>query len=214
MPFDLTLTFDNGPTDATPEVLDLLAEHQAKATFFVVGRQMADAGRRAHAERAAAEGHWIGNHTYSHSKSLGDFTDLDASIEEISATEALIGDLAPPVPLFRPYANSGVLDRRVLNRRAVEFLVGQGYSLVLWNALPRDWVDAGWVERAIDQCSRQPWTVLVLHDAFGRALPGLERFLPLVSAAGGCFRQDFPDPCVPIRAGAVRHPIDHLVSQS
>jgi peptidoglycan/xylan/chitin deacetylase (PgdA/CDA1 family) len=212
LPFDLTLTFDNGPTDATPQVLDLLALHQARATFFVLGRHMADPRRRAFAERAAAEGHWIGNHTYSHSTSLGNFTDADASIDEIAQTQALIGELSPPVPLFRPYANSGVLDRRVLNRRAVDFLVANRYSLVLWNALPRDWVDAGWVERAIEQCMRQPVSVMVLHDAHERAIPGLERFLPLVTAAGGRFRQEFADECVPIRAGVLRHKIEHLVA--
>jgi peptidoglycan/xylan/chitin deacetylase (PgdA/CDA1 family) len=210
--FDLTLTFDNGPTDATPAVLDLLAEHGAKATFFVLGRHMADPRRRALAERAAAEGHWIGNHTYSHSISLGDFTEAAAAIEEIAATQALIGELSPSPPLFRPYANSGVLDRRVLHRGAVDFLVDNHFSLVLWNVLPGDWLDAGWVERAIEQCTRHSWNVIVLHDAYDRVLPGLERFLPLVSEAGARFRQDFPDDCVPIRGGQVHGQLDALVA--
>ena len=117
--FDLTLTFDNGPTEATPAVLDLLAEHGVTSTFFVLGQQLADPALRAHAERAHAEGHWIGNHTYSHTRALGQFDDLDASVRELADTQALIGELAHPDWLFRPYANGAHLDRRVLNRRVV-----------------------------------------------------------------------------------------------
>src|SRR5215831_18045234 len=68
--FDLTLTFDNGPTPATPVVLDLLARHGIRSTFFLTGKQLAIPGMRVHAERAVREGHWIGNHTYSHRLSL------------------------------------------------------------------------------------------------------------------------------------------------
>ena len=65
--FDLTLTFDNGPEPAvTPVVLDVLAHHGVLSTFFVIGSKLADPKARACAERAHAEGHWIGNHTFSH----------------------------------------------------------------------------------------------------------------------------------------------------
>ena len=49
---------------ATPRVLDVLGERGVKATFFVVGEQLRE--HRELAERAAAEGHWIGNHTFTH----------------------------------------------------------------------------------------------------------------------------------------------------
>ena len=66
--FDLTLSFDNGPEpDVTPAVLDILARRNLRATFFVIGDKLAQPGRRALAERAHAEGHWIGNHSYTHS---------------------------------------------------------------------------------------------------------------------------------------------------
>ena len=61
----ISLTFDDGPSSVnTPEVLDLLALHDARATFFVVGKKIA--GRDALLQRMVAEGHEIGNHTYSH----------------------------------------------------------------------------------------------------------------------------------------------------
>jgi peptidoglycan-N-acetylglucosamine deacetylase len=70
--FDLTLTFDNGPDPAvTPFVLDVLAEHGVSSTFFVIGSKLGERNARACAERAHGEGHWIGNHTWSHGVPLG-----------------------------------------------------------------------------------------------------------------------------------------------
>jgi peptidoglycan-N-acetylglucosamine deacetylase len=210
--FDLSLTFDNGPTDATPAVLDLLSQYGVKTTFFVLGKQMADPTLRQHAERAVAEGHWIGNHTYTHTRALGQFTDLDASVAEVAETQAVIGELAHPDRLFRPYANGGVLDGRVFNRRVIDYMVAERFTVVLWNAVPRDWERIDWVDVAIEQCRTQPWSLMVLHDKFGRALPGLERFLAHASDAGARFRQDFPPGCVPMRQGAITESLERLIA--
>jgi peptidoglycan/xylan/chitin deacetylase (PgdA/CDA1 family) len=212
--FELTLTFDNGPMAATPIVLDLLARYSVKATFFVCGKQMVRPALREYAERAHAEGHWIGNHTFSHGPSFGNLDDPAVAIQEIEETQRLIGDLAHPARWFRPYANSGNLDARVLNHVALEHLRAGKYSMVLWNSLPRDWETAGWVEIALEHCDERPWSVMVLHDNFDRALPGLERFLPAVLERGGRFRQDFPPECVPIRNGDIISSVDHLLRTS
>jgi peptidoglycan/xylan/chitin deacetylase (PgdA/CDA1 family) len=210
--FDLTLSFDNGPTTATPVVLDLLKAHGIKTTFFVTGRQMAIPAMRVHAERAVSEGHWIGNHTYSHSVSLGSITDPAKSVAEIAETQKLIGPLAHRDRLFRPYANSAVLDARVFSRATIEYMQANAYTVVLWNAVPRDWLDRDWMKTALEQCLSQPWSLMVLHDDFTRALPALERFLPAVKEAGAKFRQDFPPACVPLHQGHIVGPLDHLVA--
>ena len=62
---------------------------EVKSTFFVVGQQLRTA--RHLAARAASEGHWIGNHTMTHTVPLGDGADL---VEEVDATQELIGDLS------------------------------------------------------------------------------------------------------------------------
>jgi peptidoglycan/xylan/chitin deacetylase (PgdA/CDA1 family) len=174
---------------------------------------MADPSLRAFAERAHAEGHWIGNHTYSHAPSLGDYRDAEASIEDIRRAQALIGDVAHPDRLFRPYANSGVLDRRVFNRRAVDYLRAERYTVVLWNAVPRDWQTSAWVDIALSQIRAQPWSLMVLHDQHGRCLPGLERFLPLARDAGVRFRQDFPVACLAMERGEARESLEPLVAR-
>ena len=84
MPVEVTLTFDNGPDpEATPHVLDVLAARDLKATFFVVGERLAAA--RHLAERAHAEGHWIGNHTWTHRAPFGELEDSCARMRRSSA---------------------------------------------------------------------------------------------------------------------------------
>jgi peptidoglycan-N-acetylglucosamine deacetylase len=212
--YDLTLTFDNGPDpDVTPRVLDILGERGIKTTFFVIGEKLADPARRGLAVRAHGEGHWIGNHTFTHTIPLGEQPDRDTGENEIGRTQGAIGDLAHPQRWFRPFGGGGNLDMRLLKPSVVDYLTRNKHSCVLWNAIPRDWDDPdGWTERALDQCNRQPWTLMVLHDLPTGAMDHLERFLDRAEAAGGRFRQDFPPQCVPIRSGEIALPINDYVS--
>jgi peptidoglycan-N-acetylglucosamine deacetylase len=149
---DVTLTFDNGPEpEVTPAVLDTLAREEVRATFFVLGHKIADPRRRALAERAASEGHWIGNHTYSHERPLGELPDATVPEAEIGRTQALIGDLSHPDKLFRPFGGGGIIGPHLLSPAALRYLKTGGYSCVLWNVIPRDFDDAEtWPERALD----------------------------------------------------------------
>jgi peptidoglycan-N-acetylglucosamine deacetylase len=212
--FDLTLSFDNGPEpEVTPGVLDTLAKRGIKTTFFVIGEKLRDPERRDLATRARAEGHWIGNHTFTHSVPLGLQRDPDTAEREIARTQALIGDLACPERWFRPFGGGGNLDDRLLKPSVVEHLAAGGYSCVLWNAIPRDWDDPdGWVDRALAQCRAQPWSLMVLHDLPTGAMRHLDSFLQRAAEAGARFRQEFPPACVPIRAGNIVLPIEPYVS--
>jgi len=212
--FDLTLSFDNGPEpEATPQVLEVLARRGVKATFFVIGQKLADSGRRALAERAHAEGHWIGNHSWTHSVPLGERQAPDLAEAEIGRTQQALGTLAHTHRYFRPFGGGGNLDRRLLNRDVVNFLTAGKFTCVLWNAIPRDWNDPdGWVERAVGQCQSQPWTLMVLHDLPTGAMRHLDSFLGRIEDMGGRLRQDFPPDCMPIVDGIVVRPIDDYVA--
>jgi peptidoglycan-N-acetylglucosamine deacetylase len=201
--FKLSLTFDNGPEpEVTPRVLDVLARERIQATFFVLGSKLALPGRRALAERVAAEGHWVGNHTYSHGVSMGNRSEPDAPEMEIGRTEELIGTLAHAPKFFRPNGGGGRLGPHLLSARARDYLIARQYSVVLWNSIPEDWKDAdGWVARALAQCQAQPWSLMVLHDIPGGAMAHLERFLRLARDAGAQFMQEFPPECVPLNVG-------------
>ncbi len=208
----IALSFDNGPhPGVTPRVLDALAERGVRASFFVCGKDAADPARRAILERARAEGHRVGNHTQTHTVELGATGDPDAPEAEIGAAQRALGDLAAPERWFRPYGAGGVLGPRLLSRAAVDYLCRGGYSLVLWNCVPRDWEDpTGWPERALADAARRAWTLVVLHDLPTGAMEALPRFVDRAGDAGAEFTQEFPPECVPIRCGRQVAPVDAL----
>jgi peptidoglycan-N-acetylglucosamine deacetylase len=212
--FDLTLSFDNGPEpEVTPRVLDILREREIKTTFFVIGEKLGDPARYKLAVRAHDDGHWVGNHTFTHSIPLGLQPDANTAENEIGRTQAAIDALAHPQRWFRPFGGGGNLDDRLLKPSVVDYLRRNKHSCVLWNAIPRDWDDPeGWVERALDQCRSQPRTLMVVHDLPTGAMDHLEDFLDRAAVLGARFRQEFPPDCVPIRAGEIVLPIDAYVS--
>ncbi len=202
---DICVTFDNGPEpDATPLVLQVLARRRIGATFFPIGAKLADPARRRLAERVLAEGHRVGNHTFTHGAPLGSRGGAEAAAE-IARAEAALGGLNPG-RLFRPNGGGGALGPHLLNRSALRALMAGGYTVVLWNAVPRDWDDAdGWPARAIAQAAaaRAP-VLMVLHDLDARAMRHLDATLGRLADAGHRFTADFPEACLPLRAGALR----------
>lgn len=213
--FDLTLSFDNGPTPGvTEDVLETLAAHGIRTTFFVVGEKLATLSGHALAARAHAEGHWIGNHTWTHSVPLGLAAGDDVAAREVGRTQAEIGPLAHPDRLFRPFGGGGRLGPHLLAPPVADYLCAGGFTCVLWNAIPRDWAEPdAWVERALTQCAAQPWTLMVLHDLPTGAMRHLPGFIAAARNAGAQFRQEFPPYCVPIRRGKAVAPLDGYVQE-
>lgn len=196
------LTIDNGPEpEVTPKILDILARRGVAVTFFLVGARAAVDEGRALAERAAAEGHRIGNHCWSHSRPLGEMTP-DESVGEIARTQAAIDDLAGPDRLFRPVGGGGQIGPHLLTRAAHDHLVEGGYSCVLWNCVPGDFSgDRNWVERAMADCERLEAPLVVLHDLPGACIGRLDEFLGAMADRGFAFTQDIPEAEIVIDRG-------------
>ncbi|EHM03172.1 polysaccharide deacetylase [Acetobacteraceae bacterium AT-5844] len=207
----VTLSFDNGPDpDVTPAVLDILRARGVPATFFVLGHKLA--AHRAAAERAHAEGHWIGNHTWSHTTPLGQAPGAVAE-KEIGRTQALIGALSHPDRLFRPQGGGGALGPHLLSGGALRYLRNGGYTCVLWNAVPGDFHDPdGWVETALTLCADPAPAALVLHDLPNGAMRHLDRFLGMLLDRGTRFVQDFPADCILLRRGHAVRPLANYVT--
>ena len=126
----LALTYDDGPNDAhTPALLDILSQHGAKATFFLIVRYVAQ--RPDLARRIRQEGHAIGNHTYSHP--LLTFASSARLRRELDDADKAIADAAGPHDgLFRPPFGG---------RRPGTFAVvrARGMTPVMWTVSCFDW---------------------------------------------------------------------------
>jgi peptidoglycan/xylan/chitin deacetylase (PgdA/CDA1 family) len=179
-PGELALTFDDGPNPAwTPRLLELLAEHEVRATFFLVGK-FAEAEREL-VRRIVAGGHLIGNHSWSHPNLA--LTWARRVDEELTRTSATLEQIAGvQVKYFRPPYGA----RRPLVLRTARRL---GMTPVVWNAMTTDWEEpsadaiAGRLRHAIDRLERRGWAAnIVLHDGSHRGL-GADRG-PSVAAAG------------------------------
>jgi peptidoglycan/xylan/chitin deacetylase (PgdA/CDA1 family) len=202
-PRRVTLTFDNGPTAGiTERVLEILERQGIRSTFFVIGRNLIDPGAASLARQAHAAGHWIGNHTFSHSVAFGDRPEADFAEHEIATTQRAIGELSHPNKLFRPYGNSGLIGRHLLSRPAIDYLLANRLQTVLWNSVPGDWRDAaGWVETCIAEVLENEWSVVVLHDIETGCLPRLPELLQRLNDLGVVYEQDFPESVILTRDG-------------
>jgi len=202
VPPRVTLTFDNGPTQTTAQVLDVLAERGLRASFFLVGERLQRPGMRELAERAAREGHRIGNHSLTHKTPLGVADDPAEAEREIEGMQWLLGDLVPGERFFRPFGGGGKIDRNLLGPHALECLVRGAYTCVLWSSVPRDWENPqGWPDVCLAQLDARPWSVVVLHDLPTGAMDRLPAFLDQLAARGVEVVHDLPEDCVPLRMG-------------
>jgi peptidoglycan/xylan/chitin deacetylase (PgdA/CDA1 family) len=179
-PGELALTFDDGPNPVwTPRLLETLAKHNVRATFFMVGgyaeRQM-DLVRQ-----MAAAGHLIGSHSWTHPNLA--MTGSAKIREELRRSkETLEQIIGQPVRFFRPPFGG----RRPAALRIARQM---GMTPVLWNAMTSDWKTplaetiAAELTTKIDRLERRGWAAnIVLHD--GNHLdPAADRG-PSVKAAG------------------------------
>jgi peptidoglycan/xylan/chitin deacetylase (PgdA/CDA1 family) len=201
----ITLTFDNGPTPGvTDRVLDLLEKHAIKSTFMAIGNNLHTPDARALLADIVAAGHWVGNHTLTHSVAFGDRPEAGYAEHEMAETQRLMGEFARPEKIFRPYGNKGLLGPHLFSRAALAYLLENTMTCVLWNSVPHDWDDqAGWVDRAMAQAQAQDHTVVVLHDIEDAAAPRLDEFIGRLRDAGMQFEQSFPDAVVATRGGRI-----------
>lgn len=169
------LTFDDGPhPELTPRLLDLLAQLEVVATFFVIGRQAEkhpDVVRR-----IVQDGHALGNHTYSHPQRR-ELT-ARAAADEVSRCSEALAQIVGKIPtLFRP-------PRGQVTARDLVRLWRDGLTTVLWNVDPKDYKTASADELREWFRARElkAGDIVLLHDTHPHAIQALPE---LVSSARG-----------------------------
>jgi peptidoglycan-N-acetylglucosamine deacetylase len=174
----VALTFDDGPGPYTTKLLGMLAAHHAKATFFLIGGSIR--GREAVVRRELAEGHAIGDHTWSHPQ-LSTLSDgairsqLVRTLGEIRrATGGTTGIMRPPYG--------------ATNRRVGVVTRGLGLAQILWSVDTNDWRDrnSGIVaHRAISWAHRND--IILMHDIHPTTVNAVPRILDGLSKRGFTF---------------------------
>ncbi|HJT53171.1 MAG TPA: polysaccharide deacetylase family protein [Candidatus Angelobacter sp.] len=160
-PGQMALTYDDGPNDPhTQNLLDLLAEHQAKATFFLIGKYVRQRPDLVRAIRSA--GHAIGNHTESHPNLI--FTPASRVKEELeSCSKALQDATGEATSWFRPPFGG----RRPEVLRIARKL---GLQPVMWSVTGYDWsaessrAIINKVVKQVEGRSRKRGEIILLHD--------------------------------------------------
>jgi len=179
-PREAALTYDDGPNgNATPALLDLLAAHRARATFFMLGKYVR--GQQELVRRVHAAGHLIGNHTETHPWL---HTQPERIIrEELRACNHALEDvLGAPVRYFRPPHGAR---RPAVLRIAAEL----GLTTVQWNAMGQDWLPINCerilanLDRGLARARRRGRGAnLLLHDGWDRA-PDADRAATVAATA-------------------------------
>jgi len=169
---EVAIGFDDGPARDTPAFVRMLEASHARATFFMIGRQLSAAYRDT-LVRELGDGDALGDHTFSH-PDLTRSGDAAAQLREpIGAIRALTG--YTPCVFRPPY---GAYDASVL--RTARSL---GLATVLWNVDPSDWAQPG--TRAIERrvlAQVRPGSIIISHDGGGRRAETLAAYPSIIAA--------------------------------
>ncbi|PTX95054.1 polysaccharide deacetylase family protein [Spartobacteria bacterium LR76] len=173
----IAMTFDDGPNpELTPKLLDMLKARGIKATFFVVGQNAAQYPEIL--KRMVAEGHEIGNHSWSHPAltKLG----VDGVKKQIESTNAAIEQATgQKVTVMRPPygATSQILNRRYYDQ--------YGMKVILWSVDPLDWKyrNSARVSAQIIQ-SAHPGAIILAHDIHATTVGAMPETFDALLAKG------------------------------
>jgi peptidoglycan-N-acetylglucosamine deacetylase len=178
-PNAIALTIDDGPQlEWTPKVLDLLAEHQVKATFSLIGIQVKQFPSLA--RRIVESGHLLCNHTMTHPLDLPSLSTKKINAE-ITEAHVRIADATGVAPrLFR--SPGGAWSRKVFEAAAKHGMVP-----IDWDIDPRDWSRPGTRHIRQSMLKAKGGDILLCHDGGGdrsETLKALRVVLPTLKKRG------------------------------
>ena len=168
----VALTFDDGPDPkTTPQALDILKKYGAKATFFMVGQNVA--GNEAIVKRVHNEGHQIGIHTWDHPVLTK--LPLETAQKEILDTQTAINNVIGIKPTITrpPY---GAINATIQNS------VDQ--SFIMWNVDSLDWKTRNTKAIMQEIAKTQPGSIILMHDIHQTSIDALPSVLEYLKSNG------------------------------
>ena len=177
----IALTFDDGPNpEFTPQILDVLKKHQAKATFFVIGSRIEKYPELA--QREVQEGHELANHSYHH-PGMSRISSVKLREEILQAQEVIFSTTGQRPKAFRP--PGGVYNDNIVNTAKEA-----GYMVVMWcwDQDTRDWKRPG-VRKIVDRVvsNAHNGSIVLFHDHGGdrsQTVKALEEIVPELKKRG------------------------------
>jgi peptidoglycan/xylan/chitin deacetylase (PgdA/CDA1 family) len=170
------LTFDDGPTPiVTDWTLDVLKQHNAKATFFCIGKNVDT--HQSIFKRIITEGHTVGNHTYTHIK--GWRTNTESYLKDIAEAQEVLNNHIQNSEfriqnLFRPPYGQ-------IRPKQARQLIKLGYKVIMWNVLAKDWDTSISRKKCLENVvgNTSSGDIIVFHDSL-KAKKNLQYALPKV----------------------------------
>lgn len=172
----VALTFDDGPSPYTDRLLKVLADNDAKATFFLIGNKVA--ADPAGARRIAEAGMEIGSHTWEH-PNMTAIPAEDVPAQFSKANEAILAATGQRPALVR--TAGGLTNDQVLAEAGK-----QGLADINWDVIPFDWANDANLDasRQILMSQIKPGSVVLLHDTYSSTVDLAYQFIPVLKANG------------------------------
>lgn len=160
----IALTFDDGPTENVPNLLSLLDQYDAKATFFLIGKEIENNEKIT--ENIVDAGHQIGNHTYSHERMI--FKSPSTIKVEVEKTDALI----------RQAGFKGEIDFRPPNGKKLVllpyYLMQSNRDTIMWDLEPDSYYTNSEDKVSYVNENVQNGSIILMHPMYGNAEKDLE----------------------------------------
>ena len=188
------LTFDDGPSPSTGQILDVLKEHGIKATFFVVGKD--DEESKALYRRIVDEGHTLAMHSYSHQYSSL-YSSVDAFERDFSEIQNYLFEVTGEECLY--YRFPGGSSNQVSDvdmKEFIRYLNGRGITYFDWNVASGDATAQAYtpeklVENVLSDGVKYKTSIVLMHDAETKAST-IKALGPMIEALQGMGAEILP----------------------
>ncbi len=198
------LTFDDGPSSNTDQILDILKDYDVKATFFVVGKT--DERSVKAYQRIVEEGHTLAMHSYSH-KYDEIYESKEAFARDLNSLQEYLYETTGVWPrIYRFPGGSSNTVSKVDMQELIEYLTDIGITYFDWNVASGDAVSRTLpAETIVNNClsgiEKQKESVILMHDASnkGTTIEALPRIIEAIQEQGDAELLPITDETVPVQ---------------